>query len=160
MLKTTLQKHKHSPPPFVQTNHVQLLPRPTFPRRGTLDDAGLAEWICGSPINKGDFVFYGDKERQTADLGRIGYVFDIEWDSDVVKYNHDGSWPMPFAVLPLNYTIPYYRQPQWDMLIKFPRNRWDHCIGNSVLSEEIRKEVVDDYVQDYISKYSKRELIR
>lgn len=119
----------------------------------------LTNLLVESPFNQGDYVFYGHVDQQNNDLSRMGYIFDVEWDVDNLHYTYSQQ-PKPFAILPLNYTTKYYRDPHFGNLARSPMCRWDSCEGYSILKPELKAELIDDYVQNYVKNHSKRELIR
>lgn len=158
MLTTRINKWNKSP--VVALTHWRRHdPRNLPPADKQLTQEQLTNLLVDSAFNLGDYVFYGNVETQCHDLSRIGYIFDIEWDVDQLHYTYSHV-PKPFAILPLNYTTKYYRDPHFNTLVRSPICRWDSCEGYSVLNPDLHAELIDDYVQNYVKDNSKHSLIR
>jgi len=118
-----------------------------------LTDEELATLLIESPFNKGDLVWMGPEDQQQPDITRMGYIVDIEWDSDKLYYDFKDT-PKPFVWMSLNMCGERGRNSLFQGQGARPHCRWESCDGYSVVGRDLRAKVEDDYVQNYIKTHS------
>lgn len=151
MLKQTIIKEAESAP-WVWRSPT---PRKHEPEK-KLTDQELYDMLCEVPFNKGQFIWMGPKDTQQADINRMGYIAHIEWDADKLYYDFKGR-PKPFVFMSLMMCSDRNRHSVFTSHAR-PHCRWEDCENYSIVTDEIRAKVEDDYVQNYIKEHADKAI--
>lgn len=134
---------KYVPPPIQQWR------QPAFSALLKPTKEEVEAHLLRHPLKVGDYVYYGGVHGPIA-APAISIVAEIETDPEKLKPSH--SHPKCYLLMQLTGTSEFCRKPDY-AFSRDPWTRWDDGIGMSLVSDEHKEKLIDDYVQNYIKEY-------